>query len=328
MSKPRILVTGGSGFIGAHLVDRLSDRPCDILNIDVVPPRLPNQRQFWLACDIKNLGKLSDAIRSFGPTHVIHLAARANLRGTSVADYPDNVLGTKNVVACVNEVSSINRFVHTSTQYVVRPGLFPTSDDALIPYTAYGSSKAEAETVVRQNCAKQWVILRPTNIWGPRHPNFPNELWPYLHRRLYLHPGYRSITKYYGYVENAVDQIAILALQASDVDVNGKVFYITDPPVDSLDWMRAFSMALCGKDVRRVPRPVWRLLAGLGDALNRIGIAFPMSSARLFRLTVDERLPFQKTIELCGAPQIPMQEGVRRSVEWYLKAGSASNAVT
>jgi nucleoside-diphosphate-sugar epimerase len=140
-----------------------------------------------------------------------------------------------------------------------------------------------------------------------------------------VHPGYRPITKYYGYVENAADQIATLAMEATEADVCGRVYYVTDPPIDSANWMRGFSIALAGKDIRRVPLPIWRLLATVGDCFNYFGIGFPMSSARFFRLTVSERLPYERTRSICGSPRISLEEGIRRSVEWYLATATDPN---
>lgn len=313
----KLLVTGGSGFIGSHLVDEIARRGHDLLNLDINPPLLPHQTKYWQQCDIKNEVTLAAAFQEFLPTHAIHLAAKANLIGKTVEDFPDNTLGTANVVKCVNSTDGIKRFVNTSTQYVVKPGILPIDGMYLEPYTAYGESKAVAERIVRENCTKPWVIIRPTNIWGPRHVFFPRELWRYLERRYYVHPGFRPIKKYYGYVGNAVEQILRIALSEPSGEIAGRVWYITDGPIDNLEWMNGFSIALSGKRVRRVPLPVWRVMAIAGDLLRDFGLRFPVNSERLFRLTVTERLPKDMIFRLPQESAISLLEGIERSIVWY-----------
>jgi nucleoside-diphosphate-sugar epimerase len=320
MEKIKVMVTGCSGFIGTHLVARLMQHEYELINIDIVPPKHDRQKKYWTLCDIKNLNTLEKIFHQFKPTHVIHLAAKANLNGKTIDDFPDNVIGTKNIITCVNRSESVNRFIHTSTQYVVMPGVAPENDEFLLPYTAYGESKAEGEKLVRQNCSKCWAILRPTNIWGPMHVFFPGELWRYIRKRYYIHPGNQPIIKYYGYIDNAIDQIITISLFANSDKIGNKVFYITDPPIDNAKWMNGFSMMLSGRPIRRVPISVWRILALIGDALNRIGIKFPISYQRLFRLTVNEVVPFERTISLCGQSSISLDEGIYRSVEWYKRS--------
>lgn len=317
MNIPRILITGGSGFIGSHVVDYLSESQYILLNIDVRSPQRDGHIMFWHDCDIKHIDRTLELFNQFKPTHVLHLAAKANLSGTIVEDFPDNIIGTKNIVRCVNETSSVCRFIHTSTQYVVTPGVWPESDEYMVPYTAYGESKAEGERIVRDKCTKNWVIIRPTNIWGPFHPFFPKELWRYLRCRYYIHPGFKPIKKYYGFIDNAVHQIkSIMFCEESD-QVCNKVFYITDPPINNLDWMNEFSIALSGKAVRRVPLSVLRFLAIIGDMLIKLGWKFPFSSPRLFRLTVDESVPYENIIKLAGNPLVSLKSGVRLCVDWY-----------
>ncbi len=97
----------------------------------------------------------------------------------------------------------------------------------------------------------------------------------------------------------------------------GKVFYITDSPIDSADWLNGFSLTLSGKPVRRIPKSLWRLFAWVGDTLLAMGVRSPFSSERFFRLTVNETIPYQKTIELTGTPNISLSEGIARSVAWF-----------
>lgn len=323
----RILITGGSGFIGSHLVELAARTGHVVLNFDARKPDIPGQHKLWCYGDIKDAGTLASAFVDFQPTRVIHLAAKANLNGKTVEDFPDNTQGTENVIRCVNDTASVAFFVNTSTQYVVTPGVYPADPCHLEPYTAYGESKAVAERAVRERCEKPWSIIRPTNIWGPRHPSFPLEMWRYLERRYYVHPGYQSIRKYYGYVGNAVRQILDIALSERPIEETGKVWYITDHAIDSSEWMNAFSLALSGKPVRRIPLALWRVMAITGDVIRSLGLRFPVNGDRLFRLTVNECLPDGLIAKLDTADTISLEEGVAKSVEWYRRhqAGAADS---
>ena len=92
------------------------------------PPKLSSQKELWRWCDIKDCSKVNEIFREFNPTHVFHLAARANLNGNTVEDFSDNILGTANVIQAVNNIASLERFIHVSTQYVVRPGIYPSEE--------------------------------------------------------------------------------------------------------------------------------------------------------------------------------------------------------
>jgi nucleoside-diphosphate-sugar epimerase len=318
LSTFRILVTGGSGFIGTHFVGLLLNKNEEILNVDIQKPKVASHNSLWKQCDIKDFNQLFKIFSEFSPTHVLHLAAKANLSGTTISHFPDNTIGTQNVVNCIKKLTSIKRFIHTSTQYVVYPGIYPKSDVYYQPYTAYGESKAVSEHIVRAtklgNCV--WTIVRPTNIWGPWHPAFPRELWRFLSKRYYFHPGFRPIRKHYGYIGNTVDQIYKLLCIASDDVVNHKVFYVTDPPIDNAVWMNAFSEALSGKSVRRVPKSLWRIIGLFGSLVKAMGGSSPVDLDRYFRLTVQESLPYKKTLDITGPPIFSLDDGVRECISW------------
>jgi len=315
----RLLVTGGSGFIGSHLVEALAQGGYQLVNLDIRPPQTREHQGYWVPCDVKEMRALTSTFKEFRPSRVIHLAAKASLSGRTAEDYPDNTRGTKNVVESVNVTDSVKLFVHTSTQYVVKPGVCPRDGDYLEPYTAYGESKALAERVVRENCHRPWSIVRPTNIWGPGHPHFPHELWPYLERRYYAHPGSKPIRKLYGYVTNAVQQILHVALARHVADVEGKVWYIADGAIDNAEWMNGFSLGLSGRPMRRLPLWTWRVMASIGDALRYTGLRCPVHSERLFRLTVDECIPEEMIVKLPSSGLVSLPEGIARTVEWYRK---------
>lgn len=319
----RILVTGGSGFIGSHLIEALSERAHSIMNIDIQPPQLPDYHRFWTPCDIKDLAAVTSILRDFAPTRVIHLAARANLEGRTVNDYPDNTVGTANMVTVANEIPSVALFVHTSTQYVVRPGTVPPTDTFLDPYTPYGESKALAEQTVRYHCQRPWVIIRPTNVWGPGHPSFPNELWYYLEKRYYFHPGYRPTPKYYGYVTNAVSQILSVALHSHPSAIAGSTWYVTDGSMDNAEWMNLFSIRLSGKPIRRIPTWCWRTIAVVGDILKKLRVRVPVNTDRLFRLTVPECLPEAMILHHSSTDELTLEEALDRSIDWYLSHRSS-----
>ena len=320
MEQCKLLITGGSGFIGSHFIEFLiKENPqISILNIDIKEPIIENHNKFWEKCDIKDFESLKKIFDDFKPNYVLHLAAKADTLGKSIDDFPDNTIGTENVVKLVKRYEKfIKRFIHTSTQFVVKPGIYPTEDTYFVPYTPYGESKAISEKIVRKyNLNTCWLIIRPTNVWGPYHPGFPDGLWKYVYKGLYIHPGYSKTRKFLCYVENCAFYIYKLMFEAKNNEVNGKVFYISDPPVDNYYWLNNISLMLTGKKVKRVPLILWKLLALFGDMLNKLNIPFPMRSDRLFRITVDECLPVEKTYILTGKAPITLEDAIKKTVNW------------
>lgn len=274
--------------------------------------------KFWNRVDILDKNQLSDTIQSFNPTHILHLAAKANLDGKNIDDFPENVQGTNNIIVFSNMNKTVKRFIHISTQFVCRPGIYPNSDDEYSPYTAYGLSKAEAEIFLCSfNPNFEWAILRPTNIWGPWHPGYPYEMWPYLKKRFYMHPGYSRIDKHYGFVGNICYQMNKFLFDLNKKDINKRVFYITDAKIDSSDWLNAFSLKLSGNKIRKIPKIIWFLLALIGSLLKYINIKFPVNLGRYFRTTVNENLPIEKTFDLIPQKnKISLDDGVKKTVIW------------
>ena len=317
----RILVTGGSGFIGTNLIEYLLEnyKPIDILNIDIADPKIKDHYSLWKKVDILDKEKLSSTIKSFNPTHVVHLAAKPSLYGKTIEDFPEIVQGTENLVLALNDNKSVKRFIHVSTQFVCYPGVYPQSDDDYSPYSIYGLSKVESEKIIKSiDPSFEWLILRPTNIWGPWHPSYPYEMWPYLKKRYYMHPGYSKVVKHYGFVINVCYQISEFLFNVDINKVSKKAFYTTDPKITSEEWLNAFSVALSGKKINRIPKFIWFVLASFGSLVKALKINFPVDLGRYFRTTVNENLPVEKTIELMDydANAIKLDEAVKLTVDW------------
>ena len=99
MGTSRIIVTGGSGFIGTNLIQHCSDLGHEVLNIDIRHPKNPAAPGFFVQADILDPPLLIETVRDFDPQYIVHLAARTDLDGTSDRDYPANIEGVSNLVA-------------------------------------------------------------------------------------------------------------------------------------------------------------------------------------------------------------------------------------
>lgn len=326
--KGTILVTGGSGFIGTHLVDLLRENhDLEIVNLDVAPPNKSSHRSHWVFCDILNSAEVTRIFKDVRPRYVAHLAARTDMGGKDVEYYKLNSKGTQNIVDGVRDVGTVERAVFVSTQYVVGPGKLPEHDQDFRPHTIYGESKVLSEKAVRGgNLECVWTIVRPTNVWGTMHPRYPKEFWRVMARGLYLHPGSKPVIRSYGYVGNVVDQmVGIFGKPAESVD--RKVFYVGDPPLELLDWVNAFALEMTGKPARVIPQSALRVLAWAGDGITMLGMKFPIFSSRLKSMTEDYPTPMEPTYALLGPPKTSLSEGVKETVAWLRTsyAGKTAN---
>jgi GlcNAc-P-P-Und epimerase len=321
-----ILITGGSGFIGTHLINLLrSDGHTCIINVDIAPPKKPEHRDYWCKCDIMDRDGLHDVFARSRPAKMIHLAARTDPNGRFLQDYAVNFEGTAIVAAAVKRTPTVRSAIFTSTQYVVGPGSLPQDDYDFRPYTIYGESKVLSEKVVRAaNLSCAWTIVRPTNVWGSWHPRYAQEFWRVLKKGYYFHPGQEPVRRSYAYVGNVVRQVQRI-LELPPELVCGRVFYVGDRSIDLLDWVNAFSLELTGREVRVVPRPFVRLLAKVGDAVIALGGRFPVFSSRYRSMTEHYTTPMEPTFATLGEPPIPWHQGVQETVAWLRTQGSFWN---
>ena len=164
----RLLVTGGSGFIGAWVVEIARSRGYEIRNLDWVQPHIQEHAAYWIKVDIRDKSSVMSEVARFAPDYVVHLASDTDVSYRSLEQFKTTIDGTRNIIESVKQLHKLRRFIHVSTQYVVRPGVFPPDERYLCPYTVYGEAKAETERIVwNAELGSSWIIVRPTTIWGP-----------------------------------------------------------------------------------------------------------------------------------------------------------------
>ncbi len=315
----KILVTGGSGFIGTNLIEQLQKNDIDLLNIDINSPLCSEHLRYWKKVDILDRVKLAQAFAEYQPTCVVHLAARTDVvdGATIERDYRANTEGTENVIYAIKATPAVSRVVITSTQYIHRPSHAPIDDYDCEPHTIYGQSKVITEKLTRQanlNCS--WTIIRPTNIWGPWHMRHKAELLNVLKKGFYIYPGKKTVTKSYGYVKNVVHYI-LRILEMPEEVVNRRTFYIGDEPMDQFKWVNGISRQLRGRDVRIVPRFVMRFMASMGDVITLVrGRKFILTSSRYSNMITDYPTPMKKTFEILGKGPHSLEEGFKDTAAW------------
>jgi len=312
----RLLVTGGSGFIGTNFIDVLIEKGVEFLNVDIKAPNKNAHNEYWAQCDILDREKLLKLFQGYKPSAVLHLAARTDTDGMSLSEYLVNTEGTANVLAAIKASPSVARVVITSTQFVHQTSRMPAHDQDFMPHTVYGESKVITEKLTRDadlDCI--WTIIRPTNIWGPWHPRYPHEFWRVLGEGKYFHPGGEQVTRSYGYVKNIVYQINSI-FDSPPEKVKDKVFYVGDSPINLLDWVNGFSLRQTGKEVKILPRYMIKALALLGDVLKTVHVKFPITSSRFKSMTTSNSAPMDPTLSEFGMPPYALNDGIAETVNW------------
>lgn len=313
----RILVTGGSGFIGTNLVERYRQEGFAVRSLDLAEPRNGEHREVWRRADLTDRDKLIAAVREFAPTHILHFGARTDLGGSTVDDYAANVAGTRNMVAAADAVDSLERIIFASSMLVCRFGYIPAGPEDTCPSTPYGESKVLGEQIVRGVPPRaEWLIVRPTSIWGPWFGSPYRDFFAAVASGRYMHPGRRGALQTYGYVGNAVHSVDRLL---ASPDAVGNTYYLGDwPSLNLRDWADAIAEAAGRRRPRTAPLPLLRAAARAGDVIDRVRPgAAPLTTFRLGNMTTDNRLDLTDLRAVVG-DELPweMGEGVQETTKW------------
>lgn len=313
----KLIITGGSGFIGTNFIEKLSgESSLELMSLDIEVPKIDTHRRYWKQVDLRKHDEVVAAIELFAPDCVIHLGARTDLNGRTLQDYDANRSGVKNILEAIDKVGTVKRAVFASSMYVCEPGYMPKDFEDYAPHTLYGESKVETERIIKSaNPSYTWSIIRPTSIWGPWFGEPYNKFFHIVLNRMYFHMGKRACKKTYGYVDNAIYQIMSI-LNADEEKVNRKVFYLGDyEPYDITEWANEIAKH-AGIKIPNIPYFCFKLAGWFGDFLKLFGIAFPMTSFRLHNMTTDNVHNLDPIKEI--APDLPVkrEDGTIRTLEW------------
>ncbi len=322
-----VLVTGGHGFLGGHLVDILLER-----GVRVRCLLRPGRPESVFAgkpveiCrgDLRRTEGLAEAVSGVDTVfHVAGLIAASGPHGFTDV----NVHGTGRLAAAVAKHNAgCRRFLYISSQTAAGPspdGRPVTEETAPAPISHYGRSKLAGERVLpRALGGVPFTVVRPPAIYGPRD----EALLPFFQcAALGIAPGLEGQGRRFNLL-HAIDVAEGAIAAAESPDAAGETFFLADETgVGYDDVARALSLAY-GRRTRRVPLP---------DVLLRFLGAVTDEVARLFGQTpVFGR---QKAIELsqrwwlCSAdrarrvfswePRIPLARGMLETARWYGETG-------
>ncbi len=324
-----ILVTGGTGFLGSHVVELLSQmgRP-----VRALVRRSSDTKFLRSLADVELVDGSVDDRASLeraviGVTAVVHSAGLVKARGLEEF-MRVNARGTENLLeACVPHAGSIRRFVHVSSIAVGGPsdayGNAVQVDAVPRPVTDYGRSKLAAEkAVLAKKDQLLTTIIRPPAIYGPRD----REIFAFFKSiKLGVLPllgsPHSKLSMIYG------PDAARACIRAVDADVpSGRIFAVDDGAVHTMAELIEEAESAMGKRAfLRIPLPrrvvegaAW-LSESYGRLTNRAMMLTRDKCNELFDQWVcDGSIA---TRELGFTADTRFSQGVKQTVDWYRSAG-------
>lgn len=306
-----VLVTGGSGFLGTHLVERLLDDGYTVRVLDPVAPPDPRVEHFVGRLD--DVDVLNRALRDV--TTVFHLAAEhADDVSPRSRYYTVNVDGTRAVLdACTR--NGVKRVVFTSTVAVYGMQLDGADEDApTVPFNDYGASKLQAEQLVAQwtddGLERHAVIVRPSVIIGPGNRGNVHNLFDQVRRRGPLVIGDGSNYKSMAYVDNVADFL----VHCADTNARQAIFNYADKPDLSTRELVALAAPVLGHPgpVRHLPYALALVIGYAFDVVGKVtGRRFAVSAVRVRKFCASSVVDAARAHASGFAPRRGLVDGVR-----------------
>lgn len=298
----KVVVTGGSGFIGTNLVELLLKHNHVVVNYDIKIPKNGDHLNCWKYVDILDKLQLFNQLSIDQPDFIISLAARTDLNEIkNICGYNVNIDGVRNIMDGASNLPHLKKIIVASSMLVCRLGYKPSSFDDYAPNSLYGESKVLTEKIVREYNIN-WTIVRPTSIWGPWFGEPYRNFFDLVIKGFYFNiPAKYASTKTYGFVGNTCKQIFNLMIN-EDSSINHNYYYLGDlNPINITDWANKIRKLNNQSPPLTLPISLLKFAAMTGDLFKRVlaNSKFPMNSFRYNNMTNNNILEdIYRTIEI------------------------------
>jgi nucleoside-diphosphate-sugar epimerase len=325
----RILVTGGTGFVGSHLVHRLLARGHSVTTLD--------RSSGLFDAELRSLGAtmISGSVTSpadvdratAGQEVVYHLASPfGDLLEPDAAYWAIEVDGTRHVLEAARR-HGVRRVVHCSTQGVHGIITEPPGDEdsPIAPRDYYCYSKAEGEKVARDflDQGMDIVIVRPTSVYGPGDTRGWLKLYRMVAKGWFLMIGDGRTYNHPVYIDNLVDLFELVAVAPQ---AKGRTYLAGDQEPVTLSELVSSVAVAEGAQVRIVRFPWYGaamlVVSAIESVCKRFGFPPPVFRRRLSWFKTNRAFRIDRArIELGYTPRVDLQEGLRRTAQWYRQRG-------
>lgn len=326
----RVLITGGTGFIGSRLALRCVEEgeSVRVLAMKNTPAEVENSETLErvgvevVEGSVTDPGTLARAVE--GVEVVYHLAAAQHEANVQDAHFRNvNVEGTRNILEAAVAMG-VKRFVHGSTIGVYgdeRSG--PVTDDTpLEPDNIYGVTKLEGERVVQEFARQVPVaIARISETYGPGDRRLLKLYRAAMGGKLFR-IGTGKNLHHLVYIDDLIDGLRLAAVSPDMVE---KTFVLAGPEAVSSDEMISEVSRAVGQRPPRLRVPLWPLMfiaAVMEGVLKPLGIQPPLHRRRMNFFIKNFRFDTAAIAAETGyRPKIDFVEGARRTGAWYRDMG-------
>jgi len=325
----RNLVTGGSGFLGSHLVEALVTRGEEVRVLVRPTSKIDHLKTLEVELsysDLNNVQSLKKAVQ--GIERVYHCAALSNDWGDRESFYVANVTGVSNILEAALE-AGVSKFIHVSTTDVYGYPNAPVDETASFQLRGwhYGDTKIEGERLVWSYYKKHGLpitVVRPVSIYGPRSGSLIVEIVELLKTGDMVHIGKGQKSAGLAYVTNVVD----LILRSADNERSvGQAYNASDG--SEVTWRQYIDRLaeIVGVDSPRIVIPYriayftgWLMEKAYGGLKIKSRPLLTRLAAELFG--TDQGYSINKARQELGyEPKVHFDEGISITEAWLRESG-------
>ncbi|MEK6644782.1 MAG: NAD-dependent epimerase/dehydratase family protein [Planctomycetota bacterium] len=329
------LVTGGTGFVGSHLIELLIAAGHSVRALVRKGSNADFVRSLGAGVATGDLDDDASLVAACKGIDVLyHSAARVEIVGTEDEFHRTTVLGTQRLVDAAN-AAGVKRFVYVSSCGIYHPKLLASGViiDESTPtpepprWFIYGLAKYRAEKVVMEECRCEWTIVRLGYLYGPRNRTMHTYLAPTMRDDIMMILGNGENEMAMVYVVDAARAIVL----AGTVPGAARRLLIAGPN-ERVTQRQYFDALADGFGIPRVKKKVPYAIAfffgWLGEWLIKSGPRSHVLRRSAIALTgLPQRLRCDETQKILGwKPDTRFAEGMAKAFEWYKKEYRADHA--